>query len=390
MAISIDPITYVIHVPKADLGLIQVSPEVRELDLDTFRLALKDLEDDPNYGIFLLKTHNHNTEINLSGITYARLIEILDPYTVEFEDGQYTVSCTGANHNLADVRVANQVSLIINNSAGLVHNYTTQDISDSVFNSLLSDYITPGTYGAELATKADLFASANSSETSMTSGVITYGDADGGTYSDAASRDDVYWMVGEDATNGITVDMTFYLPGTNKAGTFNVFGRYTGSPATTHHQELWAWNYETGSWEELSDEFMPGGITADDTFRHEYYERHIDRDNSNEVKIRIKHHVTTYNASHVLYLDHVYITSIEVITASALADAVWSHTDAILLHKYMTNKKILLKEGSVWYLIIYDDDNVSLLIKKAVKDKDGNDITDLAAGTLAQEIKSIV
>jgi hypothetical protein len=122
MAISINPSTHVIYVPKADLTLIQVSPEVRELDVDWFRLELKDLEDDPDYGIFLLKTHDHNTEVALAGLTYARIVEILDPYTVEFEDGQYTVNCVGANHNISDVKVANQVSLIVNNAAGLITN----------------------------------------------------------------------------------------------------------------------------------------------------------------------------------------------------------------------------------------------------------------------------
>lgn len=122
MAISIDPLTYVIYVPKADLTLVQASPEIRALNVNQFRLWLKDYEDDPDYGIYLYKTHNHNTEVTLSGLTYARIVEVLAPYTVEFEDGQYAVNCSGANHNLADVKVANQVSLIINNAAGLITN----------------------------------------------------------------------------------------------------------------------------------------------------------------------------------------------------------------------------------------------------------------------------
>lgn len=122
MAISINPLTYVIYVPRADLTLLQASPEVRELNVNQFRLWLKDLEDDPDYGIYLYKTHNHNTEVELAGLTYARIIEILPPYTVEFEDGQYTVNCVGANHNISDVKVANQVSLIVNNAAGLITN----------------------------------------------------------------------------------------------------------------------------------------------------------------------------------------------------------------------------------------------------------------------------
>jgi len=117
VALSIDPATNVIYIPKADLTLI--SGTLYELDVDAFRLELKNYEDSAD-GMVLTKTHNHNTEQTLAGLTYARTIEILSPYTVEFEDGQYEVSCTGANHNLSDVKVANQVSLIINNSAGLI------------------------------------------------------------------------------------------------------------------------------------------------------------------------------------------------------------------------------------------------------------------------------
>lgn len=120
--ISINPLTYVIYVPKADLTLIQASPEVRELNVNSFRMWLKDYEDDPDYGIYLYKTHNHNTEVQLAGLTYARIIEILSPYTVEFENGSYTVNCVGANHNISDVKVPNSVSLIVNNAAGLISN----------------------------------------------------------------------------------------------------------------------------------------------------------------------------------------------------------------------------------------------------------------------------
>ena len=121
MAISVDPLTDEIYVPKADLTLIQASPEVRELDVNAFRLWLLDWEDGED-AIPRPKTHTHNTEVTLAGLTYARIVEVLSPYTVEFEDGQYTVNCVGANHNISDKKVANQVSLIVNNAAGLITN----------------------------------------------------------------------------------------------------------------------------------------------------------------------------------------------------------------------------------------------------------------------------
>jgi hypothetical protein len=108
-------------VPKADLTLIQSSPEVRELDVDWFRLQLLDWEDNES-SIYMPKTHTHNTEVTLAGLTYARIVEILSPYTVEFENGTYTINCVGANHNISDKKVANSVSLIVNNAAGLITN----------------------------------------------------------------------------------------------------------------------------------------------------------------------------------------------------------------------------------------------------------------------------
>lgn len=122
MAVTINPITSVIYIPKADLTLVQSVPtEIREINVNWFRLILKGLEDNED-GMCLLKTHTHNTEVSLAGLIYARTIKILAPYTVEFEDGQYTVNCVGANHNLSDVKVNNQVSLVVNNAAGLITN----------------------------------------------------------------------------------------------------------------------------------------------------------------------------------------------------------------------------------------------------------------------------
>jgi hypothetical protein len=121
--ISIDWLAKVIHVPRADMALVQASPEIRELDINNFRLVLKDLEDDET-GMAFPRTHNHNPEVAIAGITLARVVEILPPYSVTFEDGQYAVSLTGANNNVPDVVNVNQVSVRSNNSAGLTNPIT--------------------------------------------------------------------------------------------------------------------------------------------------------------------------------------------------------------------------------------------------------------------------
>lgn len=119
MAVTIDWGTFIIHVPKADLTLIQSVPtEILEMDINWFRIQLKDIEDNEE-GIPFLKTHTHNTEVLLGGLTYARVVEILAPYTITFEDSQYAVNLVGANSNIGDRVNVNQVSVRSSNSAGL-------------------------------------------------------------------------------------------------------------------------------------------------------------------------------------------------------------------------------------------------------------------------------
>lgn len=117
MAISIAWGTRVISIPKADL--IHNGGLEYELDVNAFRLELKDNEDD-EVGMPYPDTHNHNTVVVLGGIPYARSIEIINGYTVTFEAGIYSVTLTGANNNIQDVTNLNTVSVRSTNSAGLV------------------------------------------------------------------------------------------------------------------------------------------------------------------------------------------------------------------------------------------------------------------------------
>lgn len=121
MAITIDWANRIIQVPRADMTLIQTVPtEIRELDLDVFRLTLKALEASED-GMPWLDTHRHNTTVTVGGVTLARVVEIINNYTVTFEDGQYAVNLVNANSNVADVVNVNQVSVRAANSAGLVN-----------------------------------------------------------------------------------------------------------------------------------------------------------------------------------------------------------------------------------------------------------------------------
>ena len=44
MAITVDWANLIIQVPRADMPIVQASPEIRGLDIDAFRLELKSIE----------------------------------------------------------------------------------------------------------------------------------------------------------------------------------------------------------------------------------------------------------------------------------------------------------------------------------------------------------
>jgi len=119
VAISVDWENKIIHVNKIDMVLLQSVPSViYQLDLDVFRKTLNDLQDD-EAGMPFLTTHSHNTTVEVGGAILARVVQIINGYTVTFEDGQYRVNTVGANSNIGEVINVNQVSVSTSNSAGL-------------------------------------------------------------------------------------------------------------------------------------------------------------------------------------------------------------------------------------------------------------------------------
>lgn len=150
MAITIDWGTRVINVPRADMTLIQASPEIRQLDINAFRLELKDLEDSEEGSVFP-DTHRHNTAVTISGFTLSRVVEIINGYTITFEDGQYAVNLVNANSNISDVSNVNQVSIRSANSAGLQDITTLNNsFSQAVWEKKVTDTIVSESFGEKI------------------------------------------------------------------------------------------------------------------------------------------------------------------------------------------------------------------------------------------------
>jgi hypothetical protein len=119
MAISIDYLTSTIFVPRADLVEIQSTPSyIYQMNLEWFYRQVTDLQDDQAGSPYVDAVQN-TAPVNVGGVTLARVIQVINGFSVEFEDGQYAVNLTGSNTNLQDVAVVNQVSIRPNNSAGL-------------------------------------------------------------------------------------------------------------------------------------------------------------------------------------------------------------------------------------------------------------------------------
>lgn len=154
MAISINPMTFVITIPKADTTYDSTNGltgyEVRTYDEYDFMRELGEYTDNSANGITLLKTHTHETESTIAGVTYARKFQVLAPYTITFEDGAYQVLLNGGtNNNIIDVLNPNNVSIIPANSAGLqvvtqgsgVTNQDKTDIIDGVWDHADGEFL---------------------------------------------------------------------------------------------------------------------------------------------------------------------------------------------------------------------------------------------------------
>lgn len=119
MALTIDWPNKIINIPKSYMVLIQSTPSyIYQLDMDVLRKDLRALEASAD-GMPFPPTHEHQPPVTISGAVLVRVVSFINGYTVEFEDDQYRVYVVGANTNIGDITIVNQVSVSTSNSAGL-------------------------------------------------------------------------------------------------------------------------------------------------------------------------------------------------------------------------------------------------------------------------------
>ena len=418
MALSIDWGNKIINVPKDYLTLVQQTPtEIRELNINKFRLDLKDLEDDEQ-GITHLDTHVHYPPVTVSGVELAMVVQIINGYTVTFEDGQYAVNLVGANSNIGDVVNVNQVSVRSGNSAGLITNSAIEYSSfaggvwvdtNSVYEGTTWPTGTPRQPVNNLS-DALLIAAYRGFTAFFILGDITL---------DNSLDFNQYSFIGESSTkstitvasDAITTRCEFYectltgtLDGDCKVkdcviSNVNYISGYIelcvlkdtitlGGGAEAHFLDCWAGteyaNPPTidlgGSGQTLVMQNFNGSIKL--TNKNGPEEANI---TANAARIVLDQTITN-GTIHIVGTGVLEDNS----TGSTVVQSNLVNMDLTFLKATLQNKRELKKEGDIWYLIIYDSDDTTLLLKKALKDSAGNNITDIEAGIMAKELRSSV
>lgn len=156
MALSLDPATRLITIPQADLTL--VTGTLYALDTDAFRINVMALLASEPY-IWMPDAYRHNTEVTVAGTTYARTLEFINNYQIQFEftGSQYSVRLEGSNNNIFDVEngilvPTSLVTVISTNAAGLIQsaNLTTgeiNDITNAVWDAPTTGHQVSGSFG---------------------------------------------------------------------------------------------------------------------------------------------------------------------------------------------------------------------------------------------------
>lgn len=132
-------------------------------------------------------------------------------------------------------------------------------------------------------------------------GSATVGTESSGTYASTAADDDTSWVIDEiAATPGITLTMDFTAPVLgNKTTQLIISGYYDGNLAHTVNVDAYDW--VTTSYDNLG--VLPDAV-GETLYTFTLDADHMDTDGS--IRIRINH-TSPGNATHQLFLDHVYI-----------------------------------------------------------------------------------
>ena len=196
---DIDWPTGVITVYKTDTFMSLAGGSVYDMDTNNFRLAVL-AQEAGEQGMIWPKVFNHNTVVTLGGIEYSRLIEMINGYTITFDDtgGGWVCNLVGSNNNFLDVANLTAVQIRSNNSAGLIN---VREIQKIVFDNAVHVDVTSPYSGTLYPIGTPLEKVNNFADARVIAGIESfstlkvYGDATLGSGDDVSN----FRIIGENA-----------------------------------------------------------------------------------------------------------------------------------------------------------------------------------------------
>jgi len=118
MPYSVDWVSKTISIPASDLTL--VSGTRYRLYASDFLIEIRRLEVEFNEGLWAPQILDHtNPKLDFAGSNYAGFDEVINGYVLIFDPSITRVDLIGSNSNIIDSYIANGVSIVPGNSAGL-------------------------------------------------------------------------------------------------------------------------------------------------------------------------------------------------------------------------------------------------------------------------------
>jgi hypothetical protein len=186
----------------------------------------------------------------------------------------------------------------------------------------------------------DAITDANPQNHTATSSNDTTGTIVSGTYADTATDNGTYWQIAPVSPAvggfGLNVDLVFGIGTGRVPSSVFVNGYWNADPPVgSRTVEVWAYNYLSSTWEQISD----SGTNLDDAAADADYQYalSVDHVQTSDGEVKIRFTATSTDTDDDLYLDQVLVSSVAQeaagLTAQAIATTVWDfpiagHDDA--------------------------------------------------------------
>jgi len=145
---------------------------------------------------------------------------------------------------------------------------------------------------------------------------------DSGTYEDTITDNDVYWQISPHADDALDMYLQFEIGTGRVPSSISFNGRFDAH--ISRYCNVYAWNYLTSSWDQISNEDNRLSHATSD-YDREYPLLPAHASVAGQVRIRIA--TTSVTTGDDLYIDMLLVSSVEAagagLTAAAIRDAIY-------------------------------------------------------------------